>query len=46
MAKVNLSKQELEIIIDYLPPFYKDETPRVVTDLKLKLMELEKALEA
>ena len=42
MAKVNLSKEELEIIVDYLPASYKEETPRKVTDLKLKLIQIKK----
>lgn len=46
MAKVELSKQDLEIIIDYLPPSYEDSTPRLVSKLKLRLMNVEKALEA
>lgn len=46
MAVVRLNEQELEIIIDNLPPIYKEDTPKVVIDLKMKLMSIKEALEA
>jgi hypothetical protein len=40
--KVELSPEELDILIDYLPPSYKEETPKKVTALKLRLLGLSK----
>lgn len=38
---IELSKQDLEILIEFLPPSYKDDTHEAVKELKLRLMKIQ-----
>lgn len=37
MSNIQLNAQELEIILDFLPPSYKPETPEKIKTLKSKI---------
>lgn len=39
---IALTSTELEIILDFLPPVYKESTPQVVKDLKMKLLTIKR----
>lgn len=41
MATVILDDEELEILIDSLPPSYSEGTPKAVRNLKIKLMNIQ-----